>query len=62
MSKYVKVQIVGAGSVVTKSIGKLEIFAGNPAKLIGKRDESDYYRLKRQDEIYMKNKIGEKEY
>lgn len=30
--------IVGAGSVVTKSVGQGEIVAGSPARLIGKRD------------------------
>ena len=36
--KIEKGSIIGAGSVVTKSIGSYEIWAGNPAKFIRKRD------------------------
>ena len=37
--------IIGAGSVVTKSIPKCAIVAGNPAKIIGFRDIKVYDRL-----------------
>lgn len=37
--------IVGAGSVVTKSIPKYAIVAGVPAKIIGYRDKNNYDRL-----------------
>ncbi len=37
--------IVGAGSVVTKSIPKYAIVAGNPAKIVGWRDKLNYDNL-----------------
>ncbi len=37
--------IVGAGSVVTKSVPKCAIVAGNPARIIGWRDKEEYERL-----------------
>lgn len=37
--------IVGAGSVVTKSVPKCAIVAGNPARIIGWRDKDEYERL-----------------
>ncbi|WP_316790871.1 acyltransferase [Pedobacter frigoris] len=48
--------VVGAGSVVTKSVPKFAIVAGNPAKVIGYRDEEEYLRLKSEDMIYLKLK------
>jgi len=52
--------IIGAGSVVAKSIPKFNIDAGNPSKIIGKRDEEIYYKLKKKDAIYMKEKLSRK--
>lgn len=37
--------IVGAGSVVTKSIPKYAIVAGNPARIVGWRDKENYDAL-----------------
>ncbi|NQX32732.1 acyltransferase [Pedobacter boryungensis] len=48
--------VVGAGSVVTKPIPKMAIVGGNPAKIIGYRNEGDYEKLKANDMIYMKLK------
>ncbi len=39
--------IVGAGSVVTKSVPKCAIVAGNPARIIGWRDKNEYERLEK---------------
>ena len=38
--------IVGAGSVVTKSIPELSIVGGNPAKILGFRNEEHYMQVK----------------
>ena len=38
--------VVGAGSVVVKSVPKCAIVGGNPAKIIGYRDIDLYDRLK----------------
>lgn len=39
--------VVGAGSVVTKSVPKCAIVAGNPAKIVGYRDKNLYEKLKK---------------
>ncbi len=39
--------IVGAGSVVTKSVPKCAIVAGNPARIVGWRDKAEYERLEK---------------
>ena len=39
--------IVGAGSVVTKSVPKCAIVAGNPARIVGWRDIKEYERLEK---------------
>ena len=46
--------VVGAGSVVTKDIPPLAIVAGNPARVIRYRNQEQYYRLKKQGRIYLK--------
>lgn len=48
--------IIGAGSVVTGKVPALSIAAGNPIRIISKRDEEHYYRLKSQNKIYLKLK------
>lgn len=48
--------IIGAGSVVSGEIPKMSIVVGNPAKIINKRDENHYYKLKEKDKIYLKLK------
>jgi len=41
--------IVGAGAVVTKNVNPYDIVAGNPAKVIGKRNGNQKYQLQRRD-------------
>lgn len=45
--------IVAAGSVVTKSVPKCAIVGGNPAKIIGWRDEQEYERLHQEHKSYI---------
>lgn len=44
--------IIAAGSVVTKSIPRLAIVGGNPAKIIGWRNLDDYERLEKAQQYY----------
>ena len=44
---YRRKSIVGAGSVVTKSVPKCAIFAGNPARIVGWRNKKEYERLEK---------------
>lgn len=44
--------IVGAGSVVTKSVPKYAIVAGNPARIVGWRDKETYDELQRSQMNY----------
>lgn len=46
--------IIGAGSIVTKDVPPLAIVGGNPARIIRYRDSAQYYRLKEQGKIYLK--------
>ena len=38
--------IIGMGAVVTKNVDRMAIVGGNPAKLIGNRNETEFYKLK----------------
>lgn len=51
--KIEKGAIIGAGAVVTKSIPKCAIVGGNPAKIIGWRDEKTF------DKLYSSKKFEE---
>ncbi len=46
--------VVGAGAVVTKDIPACAIVGGNPAKVIRYRNKEQYYRLKSEGKIYLK--------
>lgn len=46
--------IIGACSVVTKNVPPLAIVGGNPAKVIRYRDAEQYYKLKAEGKIYLK--------
>ena len=50
--------IIGAGSVVSGEIPPMSIAVGNPVKVIKQRDQDHYMRLKGEDKIYMKLKLG----
>jgi acetyltransferase-like isoleucine patch superfamily enzyme len=45
--------IVGAGAVVTKSCEPGSILAGNPARVIGKRDMEHYRALVKEEQFYL---------
>ena len=48
--------IIGAGSVVSGKIAPLSIVVGNPCRVIKTRDAEHYYKLKKENKIYLKNK------
>lgn len=52
--------IVGAGSVVTKSFSDGFIVAGNPARIIGKRDMQEFSVALSKGGTYLKNKLSDK--
>lgn len=54
--------IIGAGSVVTKSVPKYAIVAGNPAKIIGYRNIKEFEKLKKDKKFYKTGKEKETEY
>ena len=47
--------IIGAGSVVTKSVPKCAIVAGNPAKIVGWRDKKVYEELVKNKCFYFRD-------
>ncbi len=49
--------IVGAGCVVSGTIPPLSIIVGNPCRVIKSRDSEHYYRLKKENKIYLKEKL-----
>ncbi len=46
--------VIAAGSVVTKDVQPLSIVGGNPAKIIGKRIDDDYQKVKSNQYLRMK--------
>jgi len=48
--------IIGTWSVISKNVEECQIVAGNPAKKIGVRNKEEYFRLKKEDLIYLKLK------
>lgn len=46
--------VIGAGSVVTKDVPPLAVVGGNPCRVIKYRDKEQYYRLKQEGKIYLK--------
>ena len=48
--------IIGMGAVVSGKIPPLSIVVGNPCKVISKRDEEHYFKLKKQNKNYLEAK------
>lgn len=48
--------VIGMGSVVTKSLDRLTVVGGNPAKQIGIRNHDTYEKLKAEAKFYMADK------
>jgi acetyltransferase-like isoleucine patch superfamily enzyme len=46
--------IIGAGAVVRGVVKKYSVVIGNPAKIVGRINEDDYLRLKKEDKIFLK--------
>lgn len=53
--------IIGAGAVISKSIPKCAIVAGNPAKIVGYRDENKYNQLKNEKKFINSTNLPEEE-
>lgn len=49
--------IIGAGTVVSGTIPPLSVVIGNPCKIIKKRNEEHYFKLKEEGQIYLKYKF-----
>lgn len=45
--------VIGAGSVVTKDVPACAVVGGNPAKVIKFRNKENYFRLKKENKIYL---------
>ncbi len=43
--------IVGLGAIVPKDVPPLAIVVGNPARIVGHRDEKEYYALKKRGAV-----------
>lgn len=50
--------IVAAGALVVKDVPPCSIVAGNPAKIIGYRDQETYTHLKNGKKFYLNMKMG----
>lgn len=46
--------VVAGGAVVTKNVPPFAVVAGNPAKIIKYRDSERYLKLKKEDQIFMR--------
>ena len=55
--------IVGMGSVITKDVEPLSVVAGNPARVVDRRDPDQYYRLRDADMIQLRQRyVTERRY
>lgn len=50
--------IIGMGTVISGDIPPCSIVIGNPCKVVGMRNAEVYERLKKEDKIYLKDKLG----
>jgi len=50
--------VIAANSVVTKDVPECAVVAGNPAKIIKYRDKSLFYKLKKENKLYLKFKFN----